>query len=637
MRNEVTKLKTFERRTLVIGGVKLTVFSILVGRLYQLQIIESDEYKTLSEGNRVKLIPVMPSRGRLIDRNGINIAENQNYFRAVFEPYGKEFPEEIIKNTMNMLVLTPEEQAEVLKKFSENRRNEIIIKEYLDWEQVSKIELNKPDLPGVSIEMGQVRSYPYWNDSSHLVGYIGPVSKDEAKDNVILRHPDFRVGKNGIEKICEEILRGKPGIRRVEVDVHGTSARELSIEESTSGRDLNLTIDIELQKFASERLTDLGGVKKEGASCVVIDVENGDILTLVSKPAFDTNNFIRGISKDLWKELTENPDVPLVNKSISNQYPPGSTFKMAVGLAALEAGAINGNSTVYCPGYFYLGSKRFNCWKKEGHGSLNIKEAISHSCNVFFYTMAQRIGVEKIAEMCNKFGMGIKTGIELPNEKPGIIPTKKWKKETYGRDWLLGETINTGIGQGYVLTTPLQLAVYAARIASRGKKISPRIIKGSPELQKEIHSLSLKNSTIMEKILSYREDTSAEDISGVSKAHIDMIMEGMEMVVNAPNGTAYQSRITLPGFEMAGKTGTAQVRGNPEGIDTSKVEKRFRNHALFVGYAPIANPKFAISVVVEHGNKGSATAAPAGRDILLEAQRLFAMRQSTPTPEDGDS
>lgn len=620
MRNEIQKSKIYERRAFVLGGIKLSVLTLLSARLYHLQIIKSDEYKTMSDGNRIKLIPVLPLRGKILDRHGRAIVENKTHYRVQFDTLGKKNFIDNFNKAAEIVGITEEKKEIVLKKIAEIRgRDPVTMEEYLTWEQVAKVELAKPDVPGLFIETGQVRYFPYSNVSAHVVGYVSaPNKNDNIEDTVLLNHPDFKIGKNGIEKIAEETLKGKPGIKRVEVNVHGASVRELSIEEAVSGEDVYTTLDIDLQKFAGQRMAGVGGVSKEGAAAVCIDVENGDVISMVSTPGYDANQFIRGISPEYWKELSTDLDVPLMNKTIGTQYPPGSTFKMITGLAALQAGIINQHTSIFCPGFMMLGSRRFNCWKKEGHGSMTVRDALCHSCNTFFYTVSQRLGVDRIAEMAFKFGLGEKTNVGLPSEKPGIIPSRKWKRERFGKEWLSGETINTGIGQGYVLTTPMQLALMTARIASVGKKVIPRLIKTKEE--------ALAPNNIVD----------FADIEAVSKEHLQVIMEGMEMAVNQAGGTAYASRIDAPEFAMAGKTGTAQVKGRKPSDDGSKEpeEKRLRNHALYVGYAPVYKPKFAVGVLVEHGSKGSAAAAPVGRDILLEAQRIHVMRGGNLMPEE---
>jgi len=623
MRSEIIKSKIFERRALLLGAGQLLLTSSLVGRLYYLEIIKSEEFKTLSDSNRIKIMPVLPFRGRIFDRNGKAMAENTSYYRAMFDHYGNKEALAIMEKLYGLLEFSEEKRGFMRKKFSENHSREpFLVEEYLTWNQVSKLEVNKPDLPGIYIETGQVRNYPYSLVSAHLIGYLGPV-KDETGNSVLLSIPDFKVGKNGVEKTAESLLRGKPGIKKVEVNVHGLPVRELSIEESQSGNDLQLTIDADLQEFAVKRMAGLGGVSKEGGGAVCIDIETGDVLAMASTPGFDTNQFIRGIPTDIWEELRDNPDVPMINKTIASQYPPGSTFKTGVALAALEAGTITESTTFFCPGYYMLGSRRFDCWKKEGHGSLSVRDALCHSCDVFFYNTAQRLGVDKIAEMSFKLGYGTVTGIELPGEKPGLIPSKEWKRRTYNKDWMAGETINTGIGQGYVLTTPLQLALACARIASGGKKVIPRLIKTDSEYLKNVQLENIDDERLVNRLKELQKPF--DDIPGISQRNLNVVKEGMEMVVNQLGGTAYMSRINIPEFAMAGKTGTAQVRSQAHGADSSKEpDKKYRNHGLFIAYAPIQAPRYAVGVVIEHGSHGATTAAPVGRDILLKIQEMRA-------------
>jgi len=623
MRSEIVKSKIFERRALLLGAGKLLLTSALASRLYYLEIIKSSEFKTLSDGNRIKILPVLPFRGRIFDRNDKALAENTSYHRAMFDYYGNKEAKAIMQRLYDLLQFSEEKRELMNKKFSENRSREpFVVEEYLAWDQVASLEVNKPDLPGVYVETGQVRNYPLAGVASHLIGYLGVV-KDEDENSVLANIPDFKVGKNGIERTAESLLRGKPGIKKIEVNVHGLPVKELSIDESQAGNDLQLTINADLQEFTVKRMAGMGGVSKEGGAAVCIDVETGDILCMASTPGFDSNLFLRSIPQDVWNELRNDPDVPMINKTISSQYPPGSTFKTAVALAALESGAISEYSTFFCPGYYMLGSRRFDCWKKEGHGSLAVRDALCHSCDVFFYNTAQRLGVDKIAEMAFKLGYGAITGIELPSEKPGLIPNKEWKKRTYGKDWMAGETVNTGIGQGYVLATPLQLAVATARIASGGKKVIPRLIKTDSEYLKNVQLDNIDDEKLVNRLKQSVEPFA--DLGGISEKNLRIVKDGMEMVVNQIGGTAYMSRINIPEFMMAGKTGTAQVRSQAHGADSSKEpDKKYRNHALFIAYAPLEKPRYAVGVVIEHGSHGATTAAPVGRDILIQVQQMAA-------------
>lgn len=613
MRDDKLKSQLFERRAVVMGGLKLVAVAALTGRLYHLQILESDEYKVMSEDNRIKIIPILPARGKILDRFGRVLAENNNYFRIMLDDSIIKNPEDTLRQIGALLNFSEDRMQLLLKRLEDDHlRGAIIVDHFLQWEEVAKIEEHQPEMPGVSIDPIKLRHYPYAANTSHLLGYIGPISKKDTTKNPMLSHPDFREGKNGIEKMADLQLRGQGGAKRMEVNVRGLGVRELAIDKAIGGENLHLTIDVELQQFLAKRLENVGGVKKEGNSVVVIDIWTGDVLAMVSSPGFDPNRFLLGISRDDWKTLSTDPDVPLINKAISNQYPAGSTFKMVTALAGLKAGVINEHTSIYCPGYMQFGSKRFHCWKEGGHGAMDVKNAITQSCNVFFYQISQRIGIQGIADMARLLGLGQKHNIELPHEKGGLIPDPAWKRKTLGQEWYAGETINTSIGQGYVLVTPMQLAVMSARIAS-GRKVQPRLVKHKNEPDE----------------LRYKVDNTQkatfEDL-GLNPYYMDLVREGMKNVVNGPMGTAARSVITEPGWEMAGKTGTAQVRKLRDEDKHREVEKRFRTHALFTAFAPVGNPRYAVGVVVEHGGKGSAAAAPVGHDALREVQRLRADR-----------
>ena len=615
MRDDKLKGQLFERRTVVLGGLKLVAVAALSGRLYQLEILKSDEYKVMSEENRIKLIPVLPARGKILDRFGQVLAENRNYYRILLDDAVIKEPEDTVREIGKMLSFDDDRINLLLKKMEDDHlRGATIIDHFLQWNEVAMIEEHQPELPGVSIDAIKLRHYPYANATSHVLGYIGPLSKKDDTHNPMLSHPDYREGKNGIELMADERLRGKGGAKRMEVNAHGLGVRELAIDKAIPGEDLHLTIDVALQDFLAKKLAGVGGVSKEGNSVVVLDILNGDVLAMVSSPGYDPNRFLLGISRDDWKNLSTNPDGPLTNKAISSQYPAGSTFKPVTAMAGLNAGVINEHTSIYCPGYMQFGSKTFHCWKEGGHGAMDVKNAITQSCNVFFYTISQRIGIQGIADMARTLGLGEKHGIELPHEKPGLVPDPEWKRKVLGQEWYAGETINTSIGQGYVLVTPLQLALESARVAS-GRKVEPRLLKS----KNESDPLRYKTDLVQ---------TSAFEDLGLNPYYMDLVREGMKNVVNGAMGTAAHSKITEPGWEMAGKTGTAQVRGLREEDKHHEVERRFRTHALFTGFAPVSNPRYAVGVVVEHGGHGASAAAPVGHDALREIQRLRAERMA---------
>jgi penicillin-binding protein 2 len=487
----------------------------------------------------------------------------------------------------------------------------VTVHENLNWDDVSKIEINAPDLPGVSIDVGQSRFYPHTEAVGHILGYVGAVSEAELNGEPLLELPEFRIGKNGMEKTRDLDLRGSAGASQIEVNAVGRVIRELSRQDAIPGKDVELTIDIGLQEFTRQRIGD------ESASAVVMDIHTGEVLAMVSAPAFDPNVFSRGLNAREWEELVSNPKQPLNNKAIQGQYPPGSTFKMLTAIAALDAGVITPATQFNCPGHFAFGNRQWYCWKfKGGHGTVDLNLAIRQSCDVFFYETVKRVGIDKLAAMAKRFGIGGRLGIDTPGERPGLMPTRDYVMAMQGHAWNQGETLNAGIGQGMVLTTPLQLAVLAARIANGGYAVVPhltRAVGGKP----------------------------ADDIKrppfpsiGVSAAVLGPVVNGMIGVCNDGRGTAFRSRITEAGFEMAGKTGSAQVRRMSAAERDNNVRRkdaeipwRERDHALFISFAPIQAPRYACAVVVEHGLHGADSAAPIARDVLLEAQKRDVGRQ----------
>jgi penicillin-binding protein 2 len=605
--------QVFTRRALILGGAKLGLFGALVARLYYLQVVEADRYKVLAEDNRINLKLLAPPRGKILDRYGEPLALNRLNYRVVIVAEQAGDVERTLDQLTLLIDIGEADRRRVLRDVRRKRPFvPVTVRENLDWDDVSKIEINAPDLPGVSIDVGQSRYFPHTEAVGHILGYVGAVSEAELTGEPLLELPEFRIGKNGIEKTRDLDLRGSAGASQVEVNAVGRVIRELSRQEAVPGKDVELTIDIGLQEFARERIGD------ESAAVAVVDIHTGEVLAMVSAPAFDPNLFSHGLNAREWEEFLANPKQPLNNKAIQGQYPPGSTFKMLTAIAALDAGVITPATTFTCPGHYALGNRQWYCWKfKGGHGTIDLDYAIRQSCDVYFYNTAMRVGIDKLAAMAKRFGLGGRLGIDMPGERPGNIPTREWVRATQGHPWNLGETLNTGIGQGMVLVTPLQLATMAARISNGGFAVVPhltRAVGGKP----------------------------AEDVKrppfpslGVNQTVLGAVVKGMIGVCNNERGTAFRSRITEPGFEMAGKTGSAQVRrvsaaerdSNTRRKD-SEIPWRERDHALFISFAPIQAPRYACGVVVEHGLHGADSAAPIARDVLLEAQKRDVGRQA---------
>jgi len=605
--------KLFSRRAAILIGGKAVLLSGLAARMYYLQVVEAERYRVLAEENRINLRLLAPPRGHIVDRFGVAMADNQQNYRVLLNAEDTPDIEETLDVLGRIIPISAGERRRILREARHNRRFvPTTIRENLDWKVVSKIEVNAPDLPGVNIDVGQSRHYPFGPQTAHVLGYVAAVSPKEVTGDPLLELPGFRIGKTGVEKVHDLQLRGSGGSSQVEVNAFGHVIRELSRQEGEAGEQVALTIDLELQKMVAKRFGD-----KSGAA-VVMDIHNGDILSLVSTPSFDPNAFNTGLSTKEWSKLTSDPKSPLTNKALSGQFSPGSTFKMIVLLAALEKGIIGPDQRINCSGEMKLGDATFHCWKRTGHGWMDAYNGIMQSCDVYFYEVARRTGVDRIAAMARRFGFGDVLGLDLPGEKPGLMPNRKWKKKALNAAWQQGETVLVGIGQGYVLSTPLQLAVMTARLSNGGNMVTPRLTRPQPASDLE---------PIDSAAGSDQDHTPVSISLGILPVHLDLVRQAMEGVVNNPIGTAFKARIKTKGRRMAGKSGTVQVRRITKAerevgvVKNKDLPWRERDHAMFVAYAPIYKPRYAVSVVVEHGGGGSSVAAPIARDILAEAQR----------------
>jgi penicillin-binding protein 2 len=601
MQQEADRARSFSRRALFVGGAQVAFFGALTARLYHLQVQRSAEYTLLAEDNRVNQRLLIPARGRILDRHGRAVARNVPTYRVkVIREQARDL-RATLERLAGLVRIAPERIEGVIAEARAHRAFvPITVREDLSWDEVSRIALHSPDLPGVVLDAGLLREYPYGDVLAHVLGYVGPVSQSEQKEDPdpLMQLPDFRIGKSGIERSYDKVLRGKSGLSRVEVNAIGREIRELDRREGEPGEDVKLSLDLELQRFCFARLS-----SELSASAVVIDVRTGGILALASVPSYDPASFTGGLRRSLWTELRDNPRTPLVNKCIRGQYPPGSTFKMITALAALEAG-VSPTYEAFCPGHMSLGAARFHCWKEHGHGSVSLVQALGQSCDVYFYDVARKIGVDAIAEMANRFGLGHKLDLDLPGEQPGLVPTREWKKRTLKQSWHQGETLICGIGQGFVLATPLQLAIMVARLCNGGIPVSPWFVRRKGQ---EVLPLAP---------------------IGVSRTSLDYVLRGMHEVIHGPRGTARKAALDIPGVEMGGKTGTAQVRRISKAERVAGRHKRKdlpweeRDHALFVCFAPYHEPRYAISVIVEHGMGGSTAAAPIARDIMRKTLEL---------------
>ena len=606
---EKSRANVFTRRAALLAGGKLLLLAGLGGRLYSLQVLEGDRYRLMAEDNRVNVRLLPPPRGYIVDRYGEPLAVNTLNYQLNLRPDLAGDIEATLDALSRVIVVSPEERKRVLRKIKKSRRKflPVTVRQELAWEEVSRIEVNSPDLPGIAIEPELGRFYPQGDVTAHVVGYVGAVNEDEmSKDSdSALELPSYRIGKTGIEDKFEKALRGKVGTKELVVNNLGREIEEVYDRrvEPEPGHDIVMTLDVGLQRFITDRLAD-----QHAAAVAVMEVNTGEVLALVSTPGYDANLFTNGIGVADWERIRDNPYRPQTNKAVTGQYAPGSTFKIAVLMAALEAG-FGAGFTTNCKGYIDFGERKFHCWKRWGHGPVNMTRSIRQSCDIFYYELSQKLGIERIAKMARRLGLGARTGIDITGEYPGVIPDEGWKQATVGDYWRPGDTLVAGIGQGYVLATPLQLAQMTARIAT-GKAVTPHLTRDLFEGDK----------------VRARPAPEFESL-GLKERSLKLMRNAMGQVVNHEEGTARGSRLVGSAWQMAGKTGTSQVRRISKSerltgvLKNKDIDWLRRDHALFVAYAPIKEPRYAVSVLVEHGGSGSAAAAPVARDIMLELER----------------
>lgn len=586
--------RQLSRRAALLGGAQLLFMGGLAARMRYLQVDQADQFRLLAEENRIKFKLIPPARGEVFDRNGVRLAQNIPTYQIKIIREDAGDTDAVIARLAKIVELDPETLEDARKQIKRSAPfYAVTVADNVDWADISRVSVNAPALPGVTPEVGLSRVYPLGSDFAHILGRVGPVSDydlDRLDDpDPLLRIPRYQIGKVGVEAKQELRLRGKAGTKQVEVNAAGREMRELERREGRPGADIQLTIDSKLQNYVQARLGE------QSASAVVIDLETGDLVAIASTPTYDPNLFVNGISVADYKNLTENEYRPLASKAVQDTYAPASTFKMITALAGLEDGILNPANTVRCKGHLEVADRKFHCWKRSGHGSMDLKNSLKRSCDVYYYDLALKVGIEKISAMAKLFGLGVRHDVPMSAVARGLAPTKDWKSKTYGKDWVIGDTVNASIGQGFVLASPLQLAVMTARIAT-GRAVKPRLIKS---------------------IDGVLQPNGAGAPLPVDPDNLRRIRQAMYSVVNDRGGTAGSSRIVAKDMRMAGKTGTAQVRSVV--VKNSEVPWEQRDHALFVDFAPYDNPKYAVVVVVEHGGGGSSTAAPIARDITLQA------------------
>lgn len=574
----------------------ILAFSVLFFRFFYLQIIRGEEYRVLSEKNAVRLIGIKAPRGLIFDRNKCLLVDNRPSFNLKIMPEDAKDIKDTVSRVAEIIRVPCEN---LMKKISEARRRAfyraIALQDDISREELAVIEANRFDLPGIFIEIEPARHYIY-KRAAHLLGYLGEVNNAELSSG---KYPNIKIGdtigRYGIEKSFENSLQGKRGGKQVEVDANGRVIKVLKTVDPISGLNLQLSLDLDLQAIAEKMM-----VGKQGA-VVALDPNNGDVLVMLSAPGFDQNDFVGGISTKKWRALINNPAKPLINKAIQGEYPPASTYKVITSIAALEEKIVDIHTTVFCPGFFKYGARPYRCWNRRGHGSMDIIEAISQSCDVYFYHVGDKIGVDTLAKYAMACGLNKTTGIELDNEKPGLIPTSSWKKDRFNEPWYHGETLSLAIGQGYNLVTPLQMAVLTAAVANGGTLYKPRIVSRVENSQ----------GTIVNEIESEVTGTLS-----INNNNLESIRKGLFETVEGNQGTA--RKIRRKHITIAGKTGTAQVFGIKKGenLKTDELDFHLRDHAWFICYAPSEKPIIAIAVLVEHGGQGSAVAAPVAAAII---------------------
>jgi len=615
-----SKSKMISRRMFIISAAQIVVFGGIFGRLISLQINESKKYSTLSDKNRFREWRIAPQRGVIRDFFNKEIASNEKVYQLHITPENSENIEVLFFRLKNILDLSDEKIRYLKRKIAKQKPWEpIIVDDNLSWTEFSRVNLFLHELQGVEPVVSVARIYPE-QSTSHIVGYVSQISAKDLSKKEYLREMAVRgisVGKTGLENKLDSEIIGNVGFQRYEVNAYGKRIREIKHDKGIAGRDFKTTIDLEVQRFASKQITDVVG------SACVMDIYNGDIISLVSSPSYDPNAFVHGINQKDWNFLLKNKAKPLTNKAISGLYPPGSTIKTIVAFSALENNIVSPNLTVNCKGVTELHGEKFHCWKKKGHGYMNMRTAIQRSCDVYFYEIARRLGVDRLSETAKKFGLGKKILEGFLEERQGVVPNTGWKKKFIGQNWYIGETLHSGIGQGYYLSTPLQLCLMTAQIANGGYEIKPNILINDEKIDNNLRSYVKFKRENPDTELPTELLLNNFNLKPLFKnqENINFVKDAMYAATNEPGGTSYRSRINDKKFMFAGKTGSSQVRKFTEEQREKEVKQKDikyenRDHALFVAFAPVSFPQYAISVVVEHGGSGSSSAAPIAKQII---------------------
>jgi penicillin-binding protein 2 len=627
--NTVIKSKLIGRRMFLLTAAKAVVMIGLVGRLISLQINQNIKYTSLSDKNRFREWKLAPERGVIKDYFNQELASNEPLYQVHLIPENTKNLNHLFVRLKGILNIT-DKKISYLKRLIKKQKpwEPIIISDNLNWSEFSRINLFLHELNGVEPVVSVARTYPD-DSSAHILGYVAQISAKDLKTKKYLKDlsvPGMTVGKTGLERRLDEQIIGKVGFQRYEVNAFGKRIKEIQINQGQAGKSFKTTLDYEVQKYANELL------KEKAAAVCVMDVYNGDIVSLVSAPTFEPNAFVHGLDKKYWNSLITNTKKPLTNKAMSGLYPPGSTIKTLVALSALENKIIKPQDTFRCKGKIELHGEKFHCWEKKGHGIVNLRKGIQRSCDVYFYEVARKLGVDRLSQTAKKFGLGKQVLTDFSEERSGVVPNTKWKKKFIGQNWFIGETLHSGIGQGYFQSTPIQLCLMTAQIANGGFEIKPRIIfdknnnslKNFLDYKKENPSKRFSAELLLEK---FSQKKLFED-----QENINLIKDAMFSSSNEPGGTSYRHRMENPKYTFAGKTGSSQVKRFTEAqraaeVKQTELDYKDRDHALFIAFAPYSDPKYAISVVVEHGGSGGSTAAPIAKKIIKKVIERHDLRE----------